>query len=104
MSSEMQLPKQVMLYCKPIDLRMGCSKLLGIVRYEVSSEVTDGRIYLFSNKSHSLVKGIFWDRTGYVVFSKRLESGRFHLPLEERTVVLESKSLRMFLDGLKLFL
>lgn len=98
------LPKRILLYCKPIDLRMGPIGLLGVVRQETQSSVCLDTVYLFCNRSHSLIKGLFWDRTGYIVFSKRLESRSFHIPVGKDVVSLNGKSLRMLLDGLKLFL
>lgn len=99
-----ELPRRISLYCKPVDMRMGQVGLLGVIRQETKQSPQVDVVYLFCNRSHSLIKGIFWDRTGYIVFSKRLEAGRYHLPTNKEQASLDAKSLRLFLDGLRIFL
>ena len=93
------LPTQVKLYQEVVDLRKGQQGLLGLV-----PEDTSDVLYLFSNRSRDLIKGLFWDRTGYVVISKRLERGKFSIPVSGGVVELDGKQLRLLLDGLKIFL
>jgi transposase len=99
----MLLPTHVELYCSSVDLRKGSVGLLGLVEAQ-GREATDGTLYLFSNRSRSLVKGIFWDRTGYCVISKRLANGKFSVPVGDDVIELNSQRLRMLMDGLRLFL
>lgn len=104
MSVMVRLPKHVLLYNQPVDLRMGQIGLTGIVKQDTSNAMAYDTLYLFCNRGRNLVKGIFWDRTGYIVFSKRLESGRFHIAAGKDMAALDGRSLRLFLDGLKIFL
>lgn len=98
----MLLPSRVELYCECVDLRKGQTGLLGLVESR-GKDATDGVLYLFSNRSRSLVKGLYWDRTGYVVIAKRLERGKFCIPCGEQIIELDSQRLRLLMDGLKLF-
>jgi hypothetical protein len=34
----------------------------------------------FYNRDRTLLKLLHWERGGYVIYHKRLESGRFHFP------------------------
>lgn len=101
---EFRVPEKIFLYAEPVDLRYGKSGLSGIVRTEYMEDPSSGVMYLFFNKSRTLVKGIFWDRTGYVILSKRLEAGKYSQPSSRKIVELDAKKLRLFLDGLKIFL
>jgi len=103
MSEGVEFPCHVELYCDAVDLRKGHHGLLGIVEQELGKDGLNGSLYLFSNRNRSLIKGLYWDRTGYVVISKRLESGKFCIPFKEDVIELDNKSLRLLLDGLKLF-
>jgi transposase len=85
-------------------MRKGHNGLLALVEQELCRDSLNGALYLFSNRSRTLLKGIFWDRTGYCVISKKLERGKFSIALSDKTVELDSKSLRLLLDGLNLFL
>lgn len=104
MSSVFTLPTKILLYCNPVDLRQGYNKLLGIVRQDNQHILSSDALYIFCNKSKSLLKGLYWDRTGYIVFSKRLETGAYSLPNGIETKELDAVSLRLLLDGLKIFL
>ncbi len=56
-------------------------------------------------KSKDKVKILYWDRNGFVLYLKRLERGRFQLPVvDERTkhVSMEPAQLAMLLDGIDL--
>ncbi len=51
------------------------------------------------------MKILFWDRSGFVLYLKRLEKGRFQLPVvDERRkhVEMEPAQLAMLLDGIDL--
>lgn len=93
------LPSKVELCREVVDLRKGQHGLLGLI-----SEHTSDVLYLFSNRNRDLIKGLFWDRTGYVVISKRLERGKFSIPVSDGIVELDKQQLRLLLDGLKIFL
>ena len=63
------------LYSQGIDMRKGVEVLCGIIRtYQYSP--TNQEVYVFANKSRTLVKMLHWERGGFVVYYKRLEQGR----------------------------
>ena len=59
-------------------------------------------MYIFTNRRRTLLKAIYWDRTGFCLFAKRLERGRFVLPGEAETLELSERALRLLLDGILL--
>ncbi len=51
------------------------------------------------------MKILFWDRSGFVLYMKRLEKGRFQLPaidVRREHVEMEPAQLAMLLDGIDL--
>lgn len=63
------------LYSQGIDMRKGVEGLCGIIRtYQYNP--TNQEVYVFANKSRTLVKMLHWERGGFVVYYKRLEQGR----------------------------
>jgi len=49
------------------------------------------------------MKVLFWDRSGYVLFYKRLERGIFHLPVEaSECLEIDVPRLTLILEGLGL--
>ncbi len=58
-----------------VDLRKGLDGLCGLIRY-LSLSPTNGDVYVFLNKNRTTLKLVHWERGGFVVYYKRLESGR----------------------------
>jgi hypothetical protein len=46
------------------------------------------------------VKLVTWDRTGYCLFAKQLEQGRFRLPSGDAKQELSEQAFRLILDGI----
>lgn len=63
------------VYTQGADLRKGLDGLCGIVRKSTLSP-TNGDVYVFLNKTRTTMKLLHWERGGYVIYYKRMESGR----------------------------
>jgi transposase len=61
-----------------------------------------GDLFVFVNRRANFVKILSFDRTGFVLFAKRLERGRFRFPGEAATQELSDQALRFLLDGIPL--
>jgi len=48
------------------------------------------------------VKILAWDRTGFALYAKRLERGRFVFPSASESQELSDQALRFLLDGIAL--
>ena len=51
----------------------GVGGLLAVIENEMKLDALTDSIFLFCNKSHKLLKLIFWDKTGFWLTQKRLE-------------------------------
>lgn len=69
------------LCLSPVDLRKGFDSLCGLVTSELGRDPLSGEVFIFMNKYRTTVKLLHWERGGLVLYHKRLESGRFSLPL-----------------------
>lgn len=101
------LPPSVRIYfaTELVDMRNGIDGLRAVVEQTLKKSPNDGHLFVFVGKSKDKLKILFWDRNGYVVYFKRLERGRFQLPVadERRTrVEMEPTQLAMLLDGIDL--
>ncbi len=88
----------------PVDMRGSFDALAGHVR-RLHREPLDGHLYLFVNRRRRLLKALWFDRTGWAIYSKRLERGTFELPLptgEGRQVQIDPAQLAMILEGIDL--
>jgi transposase len=43
-------------------------------------DALSGEVFIFMNRRRDQVKMLVWDRSGFVIYYKRLERGRFELP------------------------
>lgn len=70
------------LYTGKVNLRRGCLGLCELIRSEMKSDPRDSRnVYVFMNRSRSIVRLIHYGRGFYVMYEKRPESGKFRKPV-----------------------
>ena len=65
----------------------------------------DGHLYVFTNVRKTLMKVLFFDRSGWCVLAKRLEQGTFQIPAVapgERQVRVDPAVLGLILEGVDL--
>jgi len=60
-----------------------------------------GHLFVFFNRCHNRVKILFWDRTGYCLYYKRLEAGTFTIP-DDGSSALSLPDLILVLEGIDL--
>ena len=101
------LPPSVRIYFATalVDMRNGIDGLRALVEGTLKKDPYHGHLFVFVGKAKDKVKILFWDRNGFVLYLKRLERGRFQLPVvSDRTkyVTMEAAQLAMLLDGIDL--
>jgi transposase len=91
----------VLVAAKPVDFRKGMDGLAAIVQSELKCEPFSGFIYVFRAKRADRVKLLFWDGTGVVLVTKRLEGSKFRWPrVEDGVMRLSPAQLLALLEGL----
>lgn len=88
-----------------VDMRKGIDGLRVVVDQALKRDPLSGHLFVFVGKSRDKVKILFWDRNGFVLYLKRLEQGRFQLPvIDERRqhVEMEPAQLAMLLGSIDL--
>lgn len=93
-------PKRILAYREPVDMRKSFDGLVSLVTGVLEEDSLSGTLFVFFNRRGNYVKGVAWDRTGYVLYAKRLEHGRFRLPTGELTQELSEQAFRLILDGI----
>jgi transposase len=95
-------PRRILAHREPVDLRKSIDGLVGLVHQAFAEDPLSGNVYVFFNRRGNYLKLVVWDRTGYCLFAKRLEQGRFHLPSDEPRQMLSEQAFRLILDGIAL--
>ena len=96
---------QFYIYTTGIDMRKGYDGLCGLVINELQRQPLDGSVYVFFNTQRDKVKMLVWDVDGYVIYSKRLEKGKFEKIIVQSSMKeyrISYKHLVMLLGGISL--
>ena len=96
---------QYFLYSEPTEMRKSFAGLSGLVNNELNKDLTAGDGFVFINKRRTLMKILVWDRTGFVIYYKKLVRGTFELPdQQERSnhSSLTLSTLLLMLEGIEL--
>jgi transposase len=85
----------------PIDLRKSFDGLSGCVERLIGADPLSGHLFVFFNKRATMVKILLWDRTGFCIWCKRLERGRFSLAsVGADGACMELTHLLLLLEGI----
>jgi transposase len=94
-------PVRVLVATRPVDFRKGMDGLAALVREHLGADPFSGVIYVFRAKRADRVKLVFWDGTGVVLVTKRLEQAAFRWPkIADGVMRLTAGQLAALLEGL----
>jgi len=86
-----------------VDLRRSFDRLAACTEELLRQDPLSGHLFVFRNRQGDRVKILYWDRTGYCLWYKRLEKGTFRLPSgPQESVELSFADLVLLLEGLDL--
>jgi transposase len=71
----------IYIVCGRTDLRFGIDRLAGVLRANgIDNPMIPDTLYLFCGRRTDRIKGLVWERDGYLLLYKRLEAGSFQWP------------------------
>ncbi|MCD8476371.1 MAG: IS66 family insertion sequence element accessory protein TnpB [Shewanella fodinae] len=77
----------VYLYREYIDFRKSINGLAAIIESETDLPLSSGALFLFTNKQRDKLKALYWDKTGFALWYKRLEKAKFNWPTQVQSAV-----------------
>ena len=81
-------------------MRCGFDRLAERVRVVIGQDPLGGHLFVFRSRRGDRLKILLWDRDGFVLWYKRLESGVFKLPRMSAVALGRDTALAMILDGI----
>jgi transposase len=94
---------RVRLYGEPCDMRKSFDGLQALVRHRLDGDPTDGGLYVFVNRRATQTRVLYFDRSGFCIWAKRLEAGRFISDWSQvRTREMDWTGLKLLLEGIEL--
>lgn len=94
-------PSDIYLYRPVVDFRKSINGLANIVVAEMNLNVMSGALFIFCNKGKDKLKILYWNKTGFALWYKKLEKDKFKWPNAEHKnqLVLSGQQLNWLLDG-----
>jgi transposase InsO family protein len=93
---------RVQLYGEPVDMRKSFDGLSALAMHGMGQNPLNGQLFVFINRRATQVKVLYFDRSGFCVWAKRLEAGRF---LSDWRVVrsreMDWTALKLLLEGIE---
>lgn len=94
--------KRILVYSLPVDMRKSFNGLIGVTKGLLKEDPLSGDLFVFSNRKGNYVKILFWDRTGFCVYAKKLERGKFKFFGDKEKSAITKEQLSLLLDGITL--
>lgn len=92
---------RVWLYNRPTDMRKSYDGLIALVKNKLAEDPLSGQLFVFINRKCTQCKVLYFDRSGYCIWSKRLEQGQFHTNAGEAIKqTLSLTDLKLIIEGI----
>ena len=77
---------QVYIACGYTDLRKGIDGLARMVQQQFELDSFTNTLFLFCGRQRDRIKGLYWEKDGFILLYKRLEQGAYQWPRSESEV------------------
>ncbi|MDE1313560.1 IS66 family insertion sequence element accessory protein TnpB [Vibrio aestuarianus] len=78
---------EIYLYRESVDFRKSINGLAAIIENDTDLPLGSGALFLFTNKQRDKIKVLYWDKTGFALWYKRLEKAKYKCPSKEQNEV-----------------
>lgn len=93
---------RVHVYGQPVDMRRSFDGLAALTRQAMGRDPLSGHLFVFLNRRATQIKVLFWDRSGFCLWAKRLEAGRFLSDWRtQRDREMDWTGLKLLLEGIE---
>ena len=94
---------QVYIACGYTDLRKGIDGLARLVQQQFELDPFTNTLFLFCGRRRDRIKGLYWEKDGFILLYKRLEQGAYQWPRSESEVkTLTPQQYRWLMEGLQI--
>ncbi len=93
---------RVWLCTAATDMRKSFDGLSAMVKHKLQEDPLSGQLFVFINRRKTQMKVLYFDRTGYCVWSKRLIQGQFNYQTSgPDKQSLDWLGLKLLLEGIE---
>jgi transposase len=88
--------------CRWQDANGICNGLASLVQQQFQLDPFTNTLFLFCGRRRDRIKGLYWEKDGFILLYKRLEQGAYQWPRSEAEVrTLTPQQYRWLMEGLK---
>jgi len=99
-----RLPATIYVAITPVNLHLSFDRLAGIVRNELGGDPRAEAAFVFHNRRGTHIKILWFDRSAYCIFYRRLDRGVYRIPLAVPTgaarVSVSRREIEVLLQGI----
>jgi len=98
--------KKVKIFIKPgtVDFRKQINGLSAVAEIDMKQDIFTGALFVFCSTDRKKLKVLYWDRTGFCLWHKRLEKDRFPWPeTKDDALELTLDRFKLLLSGIDFF-
>ena len=89
-----------------VDMRKSINGLSQIVEMASMGNLMEPHLFVFSGKSRRTIKILYFDRSGFCLWQKRLEQDKFPWPKPldvDEVIIITASDLEFILDGVNIW-
>ena len=92
----------IYLHRDVVDFRKSINGLIFVVENDMKLSPFSEGLFIFCNRSRDKIKALYWDKTGFCLWYKRLEKDKFKWPRKsnEAVISLSDEQWNWLLSGL----
>jgi transposase len=93
---------RVFVYGRPVSMRLSYDGLYALAKHTMQLDPLSGHLFAFINRRANQIKVLYFDRSGWCVWSKRLEQGRLLSDWNTiSTREMDWTGLKLLLEGIE---
>lgn len=93
---------RVFVYGQPVSMRLSYDGLYALAKHTMQLDPLSGHLFAFINRRANQIKVLYFDRSGWCVWSKRLEQGRLLSDWRSiSTREMDWTGLKLLLEGIE---
>lgn len=93
---------RVYLYGAPCDMRKSFNGLVALAKNAMGQNPLSGHLFVFVNRRGNYLKAMYWDRSGFCIWAKKLERGNFISNWQKESGrEMDYTQLKLLLEGIE---
>lgn len=95
----------IYLYRAPVDMRKSITGLCVIVDQEMKLDLKTSALFIFCNRRRNRLKILYFDKSGFALWFKRLEEAKFSWPksVDNEVIEIAATDLELLLTGVNIW-